>query len=253
MWQVHLMYNISINEGTMRKKLIILSVALSTLFVVTAASTIGNAQSAPAVVSVQQSSNSSIAHGLKERVEASWPWYVSRASGIVAAVTLVVLMLSGIGLITGHTFSLLEPITAWASHRALGIAFSIAVLLHIAALYFDNFVPFGPTDLLIPFASDYKSMTLMGVSVGSLYVALGVASLYIVIAVVLTSLIWVEKMPKLWKWTHLLSYLAMILVFFHSLYLGTDLSRGVGKLVWIVFAATVLMASLSRLWRAKTV
>ncbi len=237
----------------MRKRLIILIVSLLTLGVVTVSGAVANAQTAPAHVSVRQASNSSIAHGLKERVEASWPWYVSRASGIVAGVTLVILMLSGIGLITGHTFSFLEPITAWASHRALGIAFTVSVLLHIAALYFDNFVPFNLVDLFVPFASNYKTVTLLGLSVGSLYVALGVISLYIVIAVVLTSLFWVESKPGLWKWTHILSYLAMIFVFFHSLYLGTDLSHGVGRILWILFAFTVLIASVSRLWRAKTV
>ena len=236
----------------MGKKIIALAVSVSLLCVISVFGTI-HAQSESANVSVERPSNSSVAHGLKERVETSWPWYVSRATGVVAAASLVVLMLSGIGLITGHTFSFLEPITAWASHRALGIAFVVSVLLHIFALFFDNFVPFSVVDLLVPFASDFKPATLFGVSVGSLYVALGVISLYIVIAVVLTSLIWVEKKPTVWKLTHLLSYLAMIFVFVHGLYLGTDFSSGIGRIVWIAVAAVVLLASMSRLWRAKTV
>lgn len=204
-------------------------------------------------VVVERIPQSSVANGLVERVQASWPWYLTRASGIVAAITCVILMLSGIGLLTGHTFSFLEPITAWASHRALGIAFGISVLLHVIALYFDSFVPFNLIDLLVPFASTYKRIDIFGLPVGSLYVALGVLSLYIIAAVVITSLLWIEKKPKLWKVTHLLSYMAMIFVFVHALYLGTDLSHGILRWIWIALAGVVLIASFARLWRAKTV
>ena len=162
-------------------------------------------------------------------------------------------MLSGIGLITGHTFSFFEPITAWASHRALGITFAISVLLHVGALYFDNFVPFSITAILVPFASQYKQIQLLGFSVGSLYVALGVVSLYITAAITLTSLLWIEKKPKLWKLTHLLSYLAMIFVFIHALFLGTDLASGILRWVWIGLAFAVMYATIARAWRAKTV
>ena len=202
---------------------------------------------------VEKTPESSVSHGLVERAKVSWPWYLTRISGMVAAVSLVLLMLSGVGLITGNTFSFFEPITAWASHRALGITFSLSVLLHVGALYFDNFVPFSITSLLIPFASDYKQIQLFGYSVGSLYIALGVISLYITAAITITSLLWIEKKPKLWKVTHLLSYLAMIFVFVHALYLGTDLSSGILRWAWIGLGFAVLYASLARAWRAKTV
>jgi predicted ferric reductase len=202
---------------------------------------------------VEKTPKSSVATGLVERVKVSWPWYLTRVSGLVAAVSLILLMLSGVGLITGHTFSFFEPITAWASHRALGITFAVSVLLHVGALYFDNFVPFSITSLLVPFASQYKQIQLFGFSVGSLYVALGVVSLYITAAITLTSLLWIEKKPKLWKLTHLLSYLAMIFVFVHALYLGTDLSSGILRWAWIGLAVAVMYASIARAWRAKTV
>jgi predicted ferric reductase len=213
----------------------------------------GSISSAPqSAIKVEREAESSVAHGLMERVEISWPWYLTRASGLVAAASFVILMLSGIGLVTGHTFSFWEPLTAWASHRALGITFSVAVLLHIFSLYFDNFVPFSFVSLLVPFTSSYKTTQLFGYSVGSLWVALGVLSLYITIAIMGTSLLWIEKKPKLWKFTHILSYVGMIFVFIHSLYLGTDLAHGLLRWLWILGALTVLYASLARLWRVKT-
>ncbi len=202
---------------------------------------------------VERSRNSSIANGIKERVESSWPWYLARASGLVAAVVLVILMLSGVGLVTGHTFSFLEPITAWASHRALGIAFMISVLFHLTGIYFDTFVPFSLMSLFIPFVSTFKPVTLGGHSFGSLFIADGIFALYLVIAIVLTSLLWVEKKPYVWKITHLLSYLAMLFVFIHGLFIGTDLAHGLLRWMWVTAAVAVLLASMSRLWRAQTV
>ena len=202
---------------------------------------------------IQVEKDPSVAEGLGERAKASWPWYVTRISGIVASITLIILMLSGIGMLTGHTFTFLEPITAWASHRALGLAFGVSVVLHIGALYFDSFVPFSLVNLLVPFTSNYKEIDLFGVSVGSLYVALGVVSLYLVAIIIITSLVWVEKRPKLWKLVHLLSYITMIFVFVHALNLGTDVSSGIFKLLWILLGIGVMIATLARLWRAKTI
>lgn len=204
-------------------------------------------------ITVGSPQNSSIAYQLAERVRTSWPWYVTRASGLVAAIVLVILMLSGIGFITGHTFSFLEPITAWATHRALGIIFGISILLHVFALYFDTFVPFSIKDILIPFVSSYRPVQILGISIGSLYVALGILALYITMAIILTSLFWIDNKPKTWKVTHILSYVVMVFVFVHALYLGTDLAGGSLRFVWIGLGILITLASLVRLWRAKTV
>ena len=202
---------------------------------------------------VESVPNSSLADSLLERVQTSWPWYVTRASGLVAALLMFMLMLSGIGFITGRTFRFLEPITAWTSHRALGISLCIAVIVHIGALYFDKFVEFNFTSLLIPFASDYQNITLWGFDVGSLYVALGIFAFYLLLIVVITSLIWIRTKPKSWKLLHFLSYLAMVLVFVHALFLGTDLAYGWLRWVWIGGGVLTLIFTLERLWRAKTV
>lgn len=203
-------------------------------------------------ITVDTVPDSSISLALLQRVKTSWPWYVTRASGLVAGLLLAILMLSGAGFITGHTFKFLEPITAWATHRAIGISLAIAVFLHVFSLYFDEFVNFGFKDLLVPFASDYKPTQLFGYHVGSLYVALGVLAFYIFIAVVLTSLLWINKKPKTWKAVHVLSYLGMVFVFVHALYLGTDLANGTLRILWVGMGVFVTIAILARLWRVKT-
>lgn len=204
-------------------------------------------------VVVQSIQGPTLAQKITDRTNTSWSWYVIRGSGIIAAISLVILMLSGIGLITGHTFRFLEPITAWASHRALGIVFGVSILLHMLGLLFDHFVPFNLLDLLVPWLSNYKPVTIFGLQLGSMYVTLGVLAFYLVVVIVASSLLWVEKKPYLWKLIHLLSYLVMAFVFIHALYLGTDLASGPLRWLWIAIGIGIVGISIYRLWRSRPI
>lgn len=188
----------------------------------------------------------------KQRLHNSWPWYIIRASGIIAGVTLVILLLSGIGQITGHTYKFLPPLTAWASHRSLGIVFGISIIVHMLGLFFDHFAPFSIPELLIPWMSAYKPVTIGGINVGSLWVAFGVLGFWLSMIVVVSSLKWVEKKPKPWKRIHFLSYLIIVLVFLHSLFLGSDFGTGWWRVAWIASGIAILIASAARGWRLWT-
>lgn len=193
-----------------------------------------------------------LTHELTARAQTSWPWYLTRAAGLVAAVSLVVLILSGVGLITGYTFRFLEPLTAWATHRAVGLVFAVSAGIHVIALLFDHFVPFTIAQVLFPFLSGYKPVVVFGVTFGSLWVAFGIFALYGTIAVVLSSLLWIDKKPYIWKALHFLSYLVITFVFFHALYLGTDLADGTLRVLWIVFGIAIALAILVRLQRRRS-
>lgn len=198
-------------------------------------------------------SGSTLAQSVINRTISSWPWYVVRGSGLVAGVSLMILLLSGVGFITGHSFKFLEPITAWASHRALGIAFGVSILIHMAGLLLDHFVPFNLINLLIPWSSSYKPVTIFGVNLGSIYVSLGVMAFYMVALITMYSLLWIDKKPYSWKLTHLLSYVVFVFVFIHALYLGTDLAGGILRLIWILLGIGVSIAIIVRLRRSRTV
>lgn len=210
-------------------------------------------QPAPSDVSVPTIEGPSLTQQLTDRAKSSWPWYITRAAGLTAAVLLVVLVLSGVGLITGYTYKFLEPLNAWATHRALGLAFGVAVIVHIVALLFDRFVPFSIAQVLLPFASNYREVTIAGYHLGSLYVALGVFALYAILALIISSILWIDKKPHTWRILHYLSYLIVIFVFIHALYLGTDLAHGFFRIVWIIFGIAVAAAILARLRRARTI
>lgn len=101
-------------------------------------------------ITVQTVNDTSLTDKIVHNLSESWPWYIARGSGIIAAITLILLMLSGIGQITGTTFRFLDPIIAWASHRALGIVFGISIGAHIISLLFDSFLKLSIVDALVP-------------------------------------------------------------------------------------------------------
>ena len=113
-----------------------------------------------------------------DRIATTWPWYIVRGAGFVAAFLIFLLMLSGIGLVTGHIYRLFEPIKAWAVHRALGIALCVSVAVHMIFLLIDHSLPFTFPQLFIPFIASYKTF----------WVGLGVLSMYLVALVVASSL-----------------------------------------------------------------
>lgn len=203
-------------------------------------------------ISVQTVEGDSVAKKIIDQAHTSWPWYVARGTGIVAAMSLVILMLSGIGQITGHTYKFLEPLSAWASHRALGLVFGVSVLMHMVSLLFDKFMKFDVLQVLIPWWSKFKPVTIFGYKAGSLYLACGILAFYMSIAVVVSSIVWISKKPHIWKFIHFLSYVLMILVFVHALFIGTDFAGGWLRLAWVVSGVLVAAGSLARLWRAKT-
>lgn len=204
-------------------------------------------------VVIDSSNQISLTSAVFERVSQSWPWYLTRVSGLVGAAAMVLLMLSGIGFITGRTYALLEPLTAWATHRTLGIILTISIALHMGALYFDHYVPFSLADLFIPFWSDFAPVSMFGFEFGSLYIAMGILAFYMVVGIVLVSLVWKENKTKTWKYVHLMSYLAMFFVFIHAITIGTDLAGGLLRFIWIALGLSILVASIVRLWRAFTV
>lgn len=239
----------------MRKIFHTISVALLCAAAVTSIAITPNviAADTPDII-VPAAQGPSVSQQLTNRTQSTWPWYITRASGFVAAAALFVLILSGVGFITGRSFAILEPLTAWATHRAIGIIFGISVSIHMLALLFDHFAPFTILQILLPFASNYHPVTLLGVNFGSLYVALGVIAFYLVGAIVISSLLWIDKKPHLWKFIHFTAYLVLIFVFIHALYLGTDLTSGALRIVWIIggsIGGVAVLIRLSRRARAR--
>lgn len=185
---------------------------------------------------------------LGHKLASSWPWYLSRAAGLVAAVLLLLLALSGIGQLTGFSYRFMEPLLSWSLHRAIAIAFGVSVCIHGLALLLDKFDPYNIFQIIIPFTSPDS-----GVHHGSLYTAFGILASYLAAIMIFTSLYWINKKQKWWRLLHYLSYVLVALVFLHGLLLGTDIRHGTLRIIWWLAGTIIFVGILSRLLRAGTI
>jgi predicted ferric reductase len=141
-------------------------------------------------------------------------WFLSRSSGIVTWALLAATTLWGIFLST----RMLKPYDrpAWLRdlHTWLGTLTLLGTGLHIAAIMADSYVQFSVKDILVPMAATWKPLAL----------AWGIVSMYILLAVQISS--WaMKKIPrKLWRAIHFLSYGLFATTSIHSLSAGTDRS-----------------------------
>ena len=186
------------------------------------------------------------------RVETSWEWYVIRAAGFVAVGLLVLLMISGIGQVTGFTYRFLEPVKAWMIHKALALALCASIVVHVLFLLLDHFVPFSLPQVLLPFLSHYNNGTsILGLPAGWA-VTFGIVAMYGVVVLVLSSLGWIDTKRGIWRKLHYLSYLVILFVFIHALGAGSDLRYGTFRSVFLFLGFIVVLAVIGRLWRAGT-
>jgi predicted ferric reductase len=163
-------------------------------------------------------------------------WYLARATGYVAWAVLTSSVISGLLLSTRLTNG--RPTPAWILdlHRFLGGTAIAFTGMHLVGLVADNYVHFGVADLLVPFASNWRTGA----------VALGVIALYLVAAVEISSFL-MRRLPKrIWRGIHFTTYLAFWLATFHLVTAGTDASHPASRVATAVAIATVVFLSLVR-------
>lgn len=139
-------------------------------------------------------------------------WYTARSSGIVALVLVTMAVVWGLLFSTRLLQGRPSPKWLLALHRHIGGLAVIFTAVHVAALVADNYVAFGPSEILVPLASTWKPQP----------VAWGVVSMYLLAAVELTSVLQKRVPRRLWRWTHLSSYVLFWMAIVHGLTAGTD-------------------------------
>lgn len=154
-------------------------------------------------------------------------WYLSRASGTVAWILVLAACMWGILLATRLFRGWDRPAWLLDLHRWLGSLLLAATFLHVGALIGDNYTHFDLVDIAVPFASEWQPNA----------VALGVFAMYMLMAVQVTS--WaMKKLPKpVWRAIHMLSYVAFIMVTWHAIMAGTDVSSPVYSILVVVIIA----------------
>ena len=150
-------------------------------------------------------------------------WYVARASGMVAAVLLVLTLIWGL-LITTKLIDR-RGLPAWLTdlHRYLGGLSVVFIAVHMVSLVFDNYLVFSWSDLFVPFASSWKAGP----------VAWGVGAFWGLVVVEGTSLMQRRMQRSLWRGLHYLSYPVAVMAALHAVQAGTDAGNVVFRVVSI--------------------
>jgi len=139
-------------------------------------------------------------------------WWVARSGGIVALVLTGLAVIWGLALSTKVMQGTPTPKWLLSLHRWLGGLSVTFSGVHIAALVLDSYVHFGVAEILVPFASEWQPGA----------VAWGVVSMYLLVAVQLTS-IFMKRLPRTWwKRVHMTSWLLFWTGLIHGVTAGTD-------------------------------
>ena len=158
------------------------------------------------------------------------PWYVARASGLVGWGLLTAATLWGLALSTKVFGKRPRPNWLLDLHRMLGALALVFTGVHVGAILLDQYVHFGLTQVLVPFASKWHPIA----------VAWGIVGFYLLAAVEVTSLLRSRIPKKLWRRVHYLSFPLFVFATVHGLAAGTDATRRVALLVAVAACASFL-------------
>lgn len=158
-------------------------------------------------------------------------WYVARAGGMIAWALLAASVLWGLALSTRLLGD--RPRAAWLLdlHRFLGGTALVFAALHVGSLIADSYVEFGAVDVLVPFATTTYRPTA---------VAWGIVSMYLLVAVQVTSSLRRHLSRRTWRRVHLASFPLFGVATLHGLTAGTDSTGSWFRLVTAGVSALVL-------------
>jgi sulfoxide reductase heme-binding subunit YedZ len=164
-------------------------------------------------------------------------WFFARASGFVSILLLTVSVCAGLLLPSGRRRGRLPFFVVDETHRFAALVFFTFLAMHVATTLLDPFTRFRLTEVLVPFASDYRRVWL----------GLGVAAAELALAVALS----VHLRPRLgyrtWRAVHYATYALFPLAVLHGMGTGTDTASPTGLVTYAVCAAAVLACASRRL------
>ncbi len=140
-------------------------------------------------------------------------WDVARAGGFTAYILLALAVIVGLALSTQ-----LQSPARWPRllnselHNFLTLLSTIFVGVHVLAVWVDPFTRFGWNEIFIPFLSHYRTF----------WMALGIVTLYLGIAIGISTWLRPRIGYTLWKKLHVLTLLIFALATIHGLGTGSD-------------------------------
>ena len=138
-------------------------------------------------------------------------WFAARGAGIVSLLILTASAAFGLITVTRFQAAGWPRFFNYEMHRRISLLSTAFLATHIGAAILDPYLKLGLTALL-PLGSSWKPVPI----------ALGVIALYLVVALIATSLLRRHLGQRAWKMVHWTSYLMWPLALAHTVTAGTD-------------------------------
>jgi predicted ferric reductase len=121
-------------------------------------------------------------------------------------------------------------------HRFTTLLALVFAGIHVSTVWIDPFTHFGAADMLVPFATSYRPF----------WTALGIVSLYLFLAVWLSTLVRKRIGYALWRRLHGLAFVVYAFAVFHGIRAGSDSNASWAAALYV--GSTVLVGGLT-VWR----
>jgi len=156
-------------------------------------------------------------------------WYTARSAGLVAWALVTASIVWGLALSTRLVRRRGAPAWLLDLHKFLGTLAMVFVAVHLVALWADSYVYFGPREFLVPMASSWRPGAT----------AWGIAAMYLLVAIQITSWIMRRLPRRLWHAIHLGSFPMFAAATVHGFTAGAD--RANLAVQWIALSGGLLV------------
>lgn len=169
-------------------------------------------------------------------------WFVTRGAGALSLCLLSAVVVLGLVGAVGGQHPRWPRFLTTTLHRNLALLSLVSLGIHIVTAVLDPFTALGWGAALVPWGSSYRT----------LWVGLGVISLYLGAAVVVTSLLRQWLSYQFWRLVHWIAYAVWPLALIHSLGAGSDTRFLWMDTLYTVCCVAVAVFFVIRLARRKT-
>jgi predicted ferric reductase len=141
-------------------------------------------------------------------------WFITRAAGLTSYILIWLSVAWGLAVSNKILDSILHRTFTYDFHQYISLIAVAFIFLHITVLLFDQYLPYTPAQILVPFLSPYRPV----------WVGIGVIAFYLTLLVTVTFYMRSIISMKTFRAIHVFSLVAYLGATIHGFLSGTDSS-----------------------------
>jgi sulfoxide reductase heme-binding subunit YedZ len=165
-------------------------------------------------------------------------WFATRGAGVVSLLLFTAVVALGILTVTRWQSSAWPRFLTVGLHRNLALLSVVFLVAHVVTAIVDPFTALGVAAAAIPFASSYRPFG----------VGLGVISLDLLLAIIVSSLVRERIGQRAWRAIHWAAYASWPLALSHGLLSGSDAAA---PWMIVVDVACIALVTGALAWRIR--